>query len=85
MDQLRQYLPINEVKYDKLCEEGGLDGFKLMAAMHGNVVLSKDNMIIKHLNNFRRDEIIEELNQLQNGYNVQNVIPMVVKNQKNNV
>jgi hypothetical protein len=64
LEQFIQYLPIDDDKYNNLIESDGLNGFRLNSSMHGNVVLIKDNKIIKHLNGDSKHQIIEELNSI---------------------
>jgi hypothetical protein len=64
MNRFIQYLPINHEKYSQLISEEGLEGYKLAVYMSGNVVLQKNNKIVKHLNGDKKAEIINELNSL---------------------
>jgi len=67
MDEFKKYLPINDSKYSDLISEDGLDGYKLVNTMSGNVTLNKDTRVIKHLSGESKSAIILELNELIGG------------------
>jgi hypothetical protein len=60
-------LPIDDSKYSALISQNGLDGYKLVNTMHGNVTLNKDTRIILSLSGEFKSEIIPELNKLKGG------------------
>ena len=59
--------PIDNVKYTSLLSETGLNGYKLMNAMSGNVYLAHEDKNIYSLKGDTQKEIISELNALKVG------------------
>jgi hypothetical protein len=64
MDGFLNLLPIDNAKYSMLSSEYGLDGYKIVDRMHGNLALVKDGRIIKSLVSESKDGIIKELNAI---------------------
>jgi len=66
LENFKTYLPIDDEKYSALISKDGIDGYKLIGSYHGNVILAKDGVSIKHLNADLKPGIIKELNALLN-------------------
>jgi hypothetical protein len=66
LENFKSYLPIDDEKYSALISNDGLDGYKLVGGFHGNVILSKSGVSIKHLEEDLKPGIIKELNALLN-------------------
>lgn len=64
MDSFLNLLPIDNAKYNMLISQYGLDGYKIVDRMHGNLALIKDGIIIKSLVSESKDGIIKELNAI---------------------
>ena len=59
-------LPIDDEKYKRLSDRThGLDGFMLTTAMSGNVILVKDDYIVKSFSGDTKNELITEMNSVQ--------------------
>ena len=69
LENFKLKLPIDDDKYKMLTsrEGAGLDGYKLTNAMSGNMVLTKNDFIIKYLNGDSQPNLITELNKLAGG------------------
>jgi len=64
---ITKHLPINDEKYNLLISDDGLDGYKLVNSIHGNVVLLYKEKNIMSLRGDIKSEIIPELNNLKIG------------------
>ena len=60
-------LPIDDAKYALLISKDGLNGYKLMNGMSGNVYLAHGDKNVLALNGENKSEIIQELNKLKIG------------------
>ena len=45
LEEFITYLPINDEKYSALISQDGLNGYKLLNGMSGNVRLGKDGLL----------------------------------------
>jgi|LakMenEpi03Aug12_release.lakeMendotaPanAssembly.Ray.scaffolds.fasta_scaffold1422385_1 hypothetical protein len=66
-DFVANHLPIDDTKYNSLMSESGLNGYKLMNGMSGNVYLAHGDKNICPLKGDTKIEIIPELNRLKVG------------------
>ena len=64
MDEFQKLQPIDDNKYIQLTRDG-LNGYRLQAAMSGNVILAKDGQQVVSLKGDTKSEIIPELNALK--------------------
>ena len=63
--EFKEGLPhIDKEKYKQLLSKGGLNGYTLRHHGSGNVVLAKDENVIRQLNGQNERELIKELNGL---------------------
>ena len=65
--EFEKLLPINDAKYAQLLTSDGLNGFKLLNGMSGNIYLGKGSDHVKGLSGDVKSEIISELNGLKGG------------------
>ena len=64
--EFKEGLPhIDKEKYKQLLSKGGLNGYTLRHHGSGNVVLAKDENVIRQLNGQNERELIKELNDLE--------------------
>lgn len=61
LDEFKDLLPIDDNKYDQLSGDG-LNGYRLQAAMSGNVTLAKNGINVLSLEGDTKSEIMQELN-----------------------
>lgn len=61
LDEFKDLLPIDDNKYDQLTGDG-LNGYRLQAAMSGNVTLAKNGINVLSLEGDNKSEIMQELN-----------------------
>jgi hypothetical protein len=66
-DFIANHVPIDNTKYNSLMSESGLNGYKLMNGMSGNVYLAHGDKNICPLKGDTKKEIIPELNELKVG------------------